>query len=408
MVISGTPIPEAAPLVDFPQGTVNIVLLGSDKRPNDLEWRTDTVIVASVNPNVPSVTMLSIPRDLWLYIPGWMFQRINLADVHGASSGFPGGGPGLLKQTIQYNLGLHVDYYARVDFAGFMKIIDALGGIDVVADCPLQDVFPDDPITEDPTITGTISIQTPGVYHLDGKHALWYARSRYTSPGGDLDRSRRQHRVLRGLWNKATELNALARLPDLWNQLSTSIETDLSWNDIVWLASLAPRLDNSHIRSGFIDGDALQPWTTPSKASVYVPNIERMLEQVQETFNPPSNIAAQAPAQVEVWNGTPYANWDILATDRLQWAGYLVPAFRSADRQDYARTQIIDFTSTPKGSRLPALMRLFQVSQTDVVSQPDPNSPIPYRIIVGADYDPCVRPAMPHRPIPTPTPAPSP
>ncbi len=408
LVISDTPVPEPAPLIEFPPDTINIVLLGSDKRPNSAGWRTDTIIVASINPNTPSVTMLSIPRDLWVYIPGWTFQRINLADVHGASTDFPGGGPGLVKQTIQYNLGVHVDYYVRVDFAGFMTIIDTLGGIDVVADCPLEDVFPDDPITEDPTITGTISIETPGVYHLDGKHALWYARSRYTSPGGDLDRNRRQHRVLRGIWNKVTELNLVARLPELWRELASTIETDLKWDDILWLASLVPRLDSSHIRSGFIEGEALQPWTTPAKASVYVPNVEKLLEQVQETFNPPGNIAPQAPVQVQVWNGTSNPDWDILATDRLQWAGYIVPSFRTADRQDYARTQIIDFTTTRKGSRLSALMTLFQVSPADVIAQPDPNSPVPYRVIVGANYNPCVRPARPRWPTPTPTPAPGP
>lgn len=406
IVISDTPVPEAAPLVEFPQGTINIVLMGSDKRPDEGGWRTDVVMIASVNPNIPSVTFLSIPRDLYLYIPGWIFQRINVADAHGASTGFPGGGPGLVKQTIQYNLGVHVDYYARVDFAGFMKIVDALGGIDVVANCPLQDVFPDDPITEDPTITNTISIPVPGVYHLDGKHALWYARSRYTSPGGDLDRNHRQQRVLRGMWNKAKELNFLSRLPELWNEMSSSIQTDLQLDDIVWLASLAPKLDNAHIRGGFIDGAALQPWTTPSKASVYLPNAEKMLEQVQATFNPPSNIASQAPVSVEVWNGTSNPDWDILATDQLQWAGYIVPSFQTADRQDYARTQIVDFTTTPKGSRLPALMRLFNVDQADVISQPDPNSPAPFRVIVGANYNSCGRPSMPHRPTPTPTPAP--
>jgi hypothetical protein len=285
-----------------------------------------------------------------------------------------------------------------------MKIIDALGGIDVVADCPLEDVFPDDPITEDPTITNTISIPTPGVYHLDGKHALWYARSRYTSVGGDLDRNRRQHRVLRGIWNKATQANALARLPELWSELSASVQTDLSWENILWLASLAPSLDSSHIQSGFIDGEALQPWTTPGKASVYVPNMEKMLEQVQETFNPPTNVAAQAPVMVEVWNGTTNPDWDILATDRLQWGGYLVPSFGSADRADYAQTVIINFTTTPKGSRVPALMNLFKVSQANVINQPDPNSPVPYRVIIGADYNPCVRPSLPRRPTPTPEP----
>ncbi len=404
MVYTDTPMPTPSPLVDFAQGSINIVLLGSDKRPDSSGWRTDTVIVVSINPHIPSVTMLSIPRDLWLYIPGWTYQRINMADGHGASANFPGGGPGLIKETIQYNLGVHVDYYARVDFAGFIKIIDTLGGVDVVADCPLVDVFPDDPITEDPTITNTISIPVPGVYHLDGKHALWYARSRYTSPGGDLDRSRRQHRVLRGIWNKATEVNALTRLPELWSQVSSSIETDLSWENILWLASLMPNLDSSHIRSGFIDGAALQPWTTPGKASVYVPNMEKMLEQVQETFNPPSNVAAQAPVKVEVLNGTTNTDWDILATDRLQWAGYIVPSFGRADRADYAQTIIINFGATPKGSRVPALMQLFKVSEANVFDQPDPNSPVPYRVIIGADYSPCVRPAMPRYPTPTPAP----
>lgn len=406
LVISDTPVPTPVPLVEFPPGTINIVLLGSDKRPTSSGWRTDTIIIASINPNIPQVTLLSVPRDMWIYIPGWTFQRVNLADVHGASTHFPGGGPGLIKETLQYNLGVHVDYYVRVDFAGFMKIVDTLGGIDVVADCPLEDVFPDDPISEDPTITNTISIETPGVYHLDGKHALWYARSRKTSPSGDLDRNRRQHRVLRGIWNKATELNALARLPELWNELSSSIETDLSWNDILWLAALAPYLDSSHIRSGFIEGNALQPWTTPSKASVYVPNAEKLIEQVQETFNPPTNIAFQAPVKVEVWNGTTNPDWDILATDRLVWAGYIVPAYGPADRQDYARTQIVDYTTTRKGSRLPALMELFKVSQADVVFRPDPNSPAPYRVIIGANYNPCTRPAAPRWPTPTPTIAP--
>lgn len=396
--------PKPAPLLDFPSGTINIVLLGSDKRPGDSQWRTDVVIVTSINPNIPSITMLSIPRDTWMYIPGWGFQRINMADVHGTLAEFPGGGAGLIKQTIQYNTGVHVDYYARVDFAGFMKIVDTLGGVDVVANCPLYDVFPDDPITEDPSITGTISIQTPGVHHLDGKHALWYARSRYTSPGGDLDRSRRQHRVLRGIWNKATQFDVLAKLPQVWDELSSSIETDLEWNDMVWLASLAPRLDNSHIRSGFIDGAALRSWVTPSGAAVYVPDIERMLEQVRETFNPPSNIATQTLVKVEVRNGSPYLDWDILATDRLQWEGYLVTSLGPANSSDYTHTQIVDFTTTPKGSRLPALMTLFQVSQENVISQPDPNSPAAYQIIVGEDYIPCVRPILPAPPLPTPTP----
>ena len=119
-------IPTPVPLVKVPTGTINIVLLGSDKRPYETSWRTDVVIVVSVNPNLPTVTMWSIPRDTWLYVPNWMYQRINLADTHGAAVGYPGGGPGLIKATIEYNFGIHVDYFARVDFAGLMRIVDTL------------------------------------------------------------------------------------------------------------------------------------------------------------------------------------------------------------------------------------------------------------------------------------------
>ena len=136
-------------------------------------------------------------------------------------------------------------------------------------------------------------------------------------------------------------------------------------------------------------------------------DVERMLEQVRETFNPPGNIATQALVKVEVRNGSPHLDWDILATDRLQWEGYLVALFGPANNSNYTQTQIIDYTTTPKGSRLPALTTLFQVSQENVISQPDPNSPVAYQITVGQDYTPCVRPAMPGPPLPTLTPTPA-
>jgi len=135
--------PYAAPLREFSDNTINIILLGSDKRPDRSGWRTDVMILVSVDPDVPSLTMLSLPRDLWVYIPNWQWTRINLADSHGEQTGFPGGGPGLLKQTIQYNLGIPVQYYARVDFSGYKSLIDSVGGVDVIADCQLYDIFPE-------------------------------------------------------------------------------------------------------------------------------------------------------------------------------------------------------------------------------------------------------------------------
>ncbi len=403
--------PPAAP-IPLSDGSITIALLGSDKRPRRGDYRTDTVILVNVAPNLPAVTMLSIPRDLWVYIPGYQFGKINVADEQGEFTHFPGGGAELLKQTIEYNLGIHVDYYARVDFAGFMKIIDTLGGIDVVANCPLHDIFPDDPIGEDPTITGEINIPAPGIFHLDGKHALWYARSRETT--SDFDRGLRQQRVLRAIWNKANQLGLLARLPELWGDLSSAVKTDLKLNDLLWLATVGARLDSTRIKNRVMDGTMVYHWTTAdTKAWVVSPLPGKIGPALQETFSSPTNIAEQAQTRVEVWNGSPYSAWGVLAADRLASEGYAVTNVAPADRNNYARSQMVDFSTTTKGSRRSLLAALFRVADSNILVQPggngsytDGTEPAQYRLIVGADYQPCVRPRLPSDGLPvTATPA---
>jgi len=403
-VINKTPVPTPMPLVQLPPGSITIALLGSDKRPGHNDYRTDTIVLVNVNPNLPAVTMLSIPRDLWVYIPGRGFNKVNVADEFGELYKFPGGGPGLLKQTIEYNLGIHVDYYARVDFAGFMKIVDTLGGIDVIANCPLEDIFPDNPITEDRTVTGTISIK-PGVVHLDGKHALWYVRSREES--SDFDRGLRQQRVLRAIYAKANQLGLIARLPELWNDLSATVKTDLKVNDIIWLATIGARLDSTRIRGRVLDGSVLYHWNTPdTQAWVVSPIPDKIGPALEEIFSPPTNVAAQAQARVEVWNGSREPQWGILAADRLAWEGYLVTQISPADHVNYTQTKLVDFSTTAKGSRRAQLASIFSIKPNNIISQPDPNSPVQYRIIVGADYQPCTRPRSPESLPRTPTPKP--
>lgn len=394
-------IPTPVPLVKIPTGTINIVLLGSDQRPHETSWRTDVVIVVSVNPNVPTVTMWSIPRDTWLYIPNWTRQRMNLADTHGAAVGYPGGGPGLVKAAIEYNFGIHIDYYARVDFAGLIRIVDTLGGIDVLLDCPVEDGFPDDPITEDPSVVTQISYPEPGLYHIDGKRALWLSRSRKTT--SEFARSRRQHRVLQGIWSKAKQLGLVTRLPELWEELTTTTQTDLSLDDVVWLASIGMQLDATGIRSGFIDGSHLTAWTTPSGANVLLPHTEEILAALEPLFNPYPYQAPQGFNLIEIWNGSGKPDWAILAADKLLRNGFQVANIAGAD-QYYEQSMIVDYTGTLKGSPLPLMQRLFNVANANIIAQPDPNSPVPYRLIVGASYQPCVRPRPPVWPTHTPSP----
>ena len=411
--INRTRVPSPAAPVALPKGSITIMLLGSDKRPKSGDYRTDTIILVNVNPNSlagnearPSVTLLSIPRDLYVYIPGYQFQRINVADEQGEFSHFPGGGAALLKQTIEYNLGLHVDYYARVDFGGFIKIVDTLGGIDVLANCPLEDIFPDDPITENPAVTGAISIKKPGLAHLDGKHALWYARSRETT--SDWDRSLRQQRTLRAMWNKANQLGLIAKLPELWNDLSATVKTDLKLGDILWLAGIGARLDGTRIKSHVLDGNLVYSWTTPdTRASVLLPVPDKIGGALAEMFNPPTQVAAQAQASVEVWNGTADPAWGLLAADRLESEEFSVTKVVPADRSDYAQTKLVDMSITPKGSRRAALAEIFRVAPANVVALPDLNSPAQYRVIVGADFYPCVRPRSPGSGLPAAPPTPT-
>jgi anionic cell wall polymer biosynthesis LytR-Cps2A-Psr (LCP) family protein len=416
-----TLVPTPAPIVDLPGDTINVVVLGSDRRPGDGSWRTDTIILVSVHQNPTFVTLLSIPRDLWVYVPNWRYNRINVADSHGERNGFPGAG--LVKQTIQYNLGIEVQYFIRIDFNAFRAIIDTLGTvregddkptIRVLADCPLIDIFPDVPegqtdiISGDAlstTITGTLEI-VPGYNYLDSKHALWYSRSRLST--NDFDRSRRILNLGLALQQAARENGTFGKVPELWNHLSASIQTDLTLNDVLWLAGIVGELDPSAIKLRQIDSVVTQSFVAEEGAQVLRINPEVLALVLAEAFAPPpANAASQASAAVEVWNASGFPDWDDLAIDRLLRYNFEVVGSPNSDADRRADTMIVDYSTTSKGSRVSQLARLFQVPAGNIVSQPDPNSPVAYRLIVGASYDPCRKPPAPVEVTPTPSPTPT-
>ena len=418
-----TLVPTPASIFDLPRDTINVVVVGSDRRPDDNSWRNDTIILISVRQNPAFVTLLSIPRDVWVYVPNWQYNRISVVDSHGERNGFPGGGAGLLKQTIQYNLGIEVQYFVRIDFNAFRAIIDTLGAvregddkptIRVLADCPLTDIFPDVPdgqtdiISGDAlstTITGTLEI-VPGYNYLDSKHALWYARSRLSTD--DFDRS---HRILNlglALRQAARENGAFGRAPELWNQLSASIQTDLTLNDVLWLAGVAGELESSAIKLRQIDDIVTEYFLAENGAQVLTVNHEVLALVLAEAFEPPpANVASQASAVVEVLNGSGFPDWDDLAIDRLLRYNFDVVAAPNPDVEFRADMVIVDYATTSKGSRVSQLARLFHVPAGNIIAQPDPNSPVAYRLIVGASYDPCRKPPPPVEVTPTPSPTPT-
>jgi len=395
------PVPDPVAQRHLDPAIVNILLVGRDTAMDSRSYRTDVMIVVSINKKTDSATLLTIPRDLYVYIPGYKVDRINTAAEHGDLTGYPGGGMALLEQTILYNLGIPIHGWAAVDFSGFQEVVDVLGGVDVPVTCPMSDWRLKDP-TLDPQDANNWEMFTvpAGVQHMNGDYALWYARARKHS--SDFERSHRQHQVLRAMLEKALQLNMLTKIPQLYATYGKIVETDLGLGDILQFVPLAAQIGNASIKSRFIGRDQVFSWTAPDGAMVLLPDRDSIAKLLDEAFVPPAvNMLARAAPSVEIWNGTSNTDWTALAADNLDWDG-LEPVIGKADAQTYSTTTLYDYTTSPKGSPRQELERLFHLTDANVVAAPDPNAAHPFRVILGSNYNSCVTPVFALRPTPTP------
>lgn len=230
---------------------LTIVLLGTDTRPSEIEVysRTDSIMLMSLDPTTNKVGVLGIPRDLWVNIPGYGYQRINLAYTLG-ESWLPGSGPQLLEDTIRATFGMPVDHFVLLDFATFVNVIDLIGGIDVMVDEAIYDpTYPDASYGYDPFYLDA------GLQHLDGATALKYSRSRHNSD--DRVRIKRQQQVMLAVFEKATSPEMFAvilrAMPDLWDAVSQGVQTDLTLADLMDLALYARAVPPENIVGEVMD-----------------------------------------------------------------------------------------------------------------------------------------------------------
>ncbi len=404
IITSTVPQPDPLPYVRQPAGTVNILLLGMDREAGAGIARTDVMLVASIFGDGPSVSLLSIPRDYYAWIPGWGLDKINTAYVRANAVGYPGGGPALTKATVEYNFGIPIHYYAMVDFGSYPVIVDAVGGVDIVVECHFRDIFPD---VTSPIGQTDISL-SPGIHHLNGKYALWYVRSRWNT--SDFDRHRRQQQVLLAILQQARSQNMLVRVPELWDAYQQSVETDLGLKELLYLASVGARLDTRDVHNYFIRGSHLiTSWTAPNGGYVLVPDLEAMQAFVQTVMQPLSaSRAAQRVYRVTVLNGTGRAALGDVAAYRLGLEGLAVDSVETVPYEP--RTRVVDFTTTPKGSPLYKLNSLYGLQPRDVQAEPTEDSPVDFQIILGGNYNPCLGTNtifwQPASPSPTATPTP--
>ena len=312
---------------------VNILLLGSDSRPDEKYGHTDAMILVTVDPMAKTAGMLSIPRDLWVSIPSYGENRINQAYRLGQLEGYPGGGPALVVETVQANLGVPVHFYALVDFESFKQIVDTLHGIEICAPETIdaasyygyvpQAIYEDSnysyvPPAVDMTVTSSkadpqLSHETSqsdqeegykflyieaGLHTLDGETALRYARSR-ASITADFARVQRQQTVLLAIRDKALQVGAIPRIPELWQAMGHLVETNLQLAEVLQLAQLAYEIPVTSIQAAAISHDQTINYKTNSGAQVLLPRRAEIKGLVEAMFGPANPTASLTQAEIE-------------------------------------------------------------------------------------------------------------
>jgi LCP family protein required for cell wall assembly len=376
------PTPTPVPTSVLTEDVIHILLIGGD-RDYVYDQNTDTLIVAVINRKTDAVSMLSIPRDLWVYIPEYGYGRINIAQRIGYRIKYEDGrGPGLLMRTIEENLGIPIDHWVRVGYEGFARVVDELGGVDLLVPCRTNLQYrPSDTATEQEIIL------EPGMHHLEGPLALRYVRTRRGD--SDFERSQRQQRFIKAVWDQFKSPDILLKIPGLWSALKGAFDTDLKLGDVLALAPTALGLEPHRVRSLYIGRYQTEYWTSDGGASVLLPIPEKIEEIVARLYAPPpaEEEVAATSARVKVLNGTTRPYLGHLAADQMRWAGFEIAGIGSAERVDYVNTWIYVYNEKPKA--LAELARLLNVREKYIVRQPDPDQEADMLVILGADYDPC-------------------
>ena len=388
-----TPVPPILPNPEMPE-RVNILLLGVDQRPGESKaTRTDTMILLTVDPASKTAGMLSIPRDLWVRIPAYdIWNKITAAHLYGEINDYPGGGPALAMKTVEKELGVRPHYYVKVNFAGFEKVIDHIGGIDIYVETAINDPdFPDNNYGYDPLYIPA------GQQHFDGEKALKYARVRHNA-GGDYGRMARQQQVIEAVVRKVMDTNQLDTLISnaypLWQDFQDTIQTDMPLSVMTKLIPLALEIDINNVQKLVIDNSLTSPFRAQNGAAALLLNREQVRPAIDAMFHnlPTASLAPEkTPSGIEdenaglvIHNGTPTGSLASRTAKYLQTEGFRILQYGPADLADYDRTIIIDYTGNVHTVEL--LQQLLNVADEQLYYEPSPGSQIDIKIILGADY----------------------
>lgn len=366
-------------------GRINILLIGVGGEEHIAGDLSDTILLASLDPISKDVAMLSIPRDLYIDIPGYGSERINAAHAYGERDGAPEGGPGLLKETLTEALGVPIHYWARADFTGFKQAVDIVGGVEINVEQTVYDYAY-------PTPNGGYEIfqVDAGNKYMDGDTALKFARSRHTS--SDFDRSKRQQQILVALKSKALSLGTLTnpvKLASLIGTIGNHMKTDLQINEIQKLMKIMGEVRDEQIARVGLDNSPENFLASANigGAAVLLPragDFSQIRAYVRNLFV--DGFIKSEAAQIEVLNGTATAGLATDTAELLKNFGYQVVRVADADHNSYERPVIYDYSNGSKPYTLRYLEQRFGV--TAERRSPGPGQEGTITIIVGGQYTP--------------------
>lgn len=374
---------------------INILLLGldhSEERDTTEPGpaKTDTMILVTIDPLSKTVGALSIRRDLWVNIPGYDYNKINMAYFYGVANNLPGGGPGLAMKTVQEFLGVPIDYYAQVDFDSFVTLIDEIGGVklDIPERILLDPIGPEEPKWVE-----------AGVQTLPGNLALAYARNRHTE-GGDVDRGNRQMQVIMAIRDRILEFNMLPKLivkaPTLYNQISKGIQTNLTLDQVIQLATLMTQVPRENISTYVIDySQTTQEVVNGLDVLRPIPDQIRLLRDKLFATNSGATapivvgtsdslaLAKAENARIEVLNGTSSSGLADTTADYLKAQGLNVVSTGNAN-ENYLYTTLVLHNATPY--TLSYLASLMKVPNTRIYQKLDNSGQSDITIYIGSDW----------------------
>ena len=267
-------------------GRINILLLGSD---TDAKFQggylAQTDIVVTIDPASKSVGMLSIPRDLYINVPGYGMMKLDEAYYTGAT--YLHNAVGLSRLTITKDFGIPINYYAWVGLDGFIKVVDTAGGVDIDATHPItDDVYPDDTGNSQNANAYKRLYIAAGPQHFDGSHALEYVRSRHADLVGDFGRSARQQQVLSQLKTKLTNSpDIIGKLPQLAQDMNGFLKTDMNLVSIAQLMNFARTIDPNKIQRVVLSPPIFSyEGKSPGGEDIFIPNCAPIQQAIAKMF----------------------------------------------------------------------------------------------------------------------------